>query len=261
VRALTVITPFGRLEPPDFQLDLARSIDELARLRRPAPTRWLRCYDLHGAFTVDWQPAWVTVTDLAHPGGPASGPGVARNRGLATVSDGWITPIDSDDRVVPAGLAALAAAAEGAGVRWAAALADDIDERGEVVYRGPDWVRSRVITRNRFLDIGDERGRHPWHPSAMVIDAALAADCGGWGSWPEFRFFGEDVSFVARLNARHEGLWFPQVVFHRRRHAGMLTVHDKLKPHPDERELIPGTRTRDRSWRRRARRGSAAHPR
>ena len=72
----------------------------------------------------------------------------------------------------------------------------------------------------------------------MVIDAALATECGGWGSWPEFRFFGEDVSFVARLNARHEGIWFPRVVFQRRRHGASLTVDAHLKPHPEERELV-----------------------
>lgn len=240
-RGLTIITAFGRVEPPEFQLDLARSIDELARLRGRAATRWVRSFDRHGAFTVDWQPQHATVTDVAHPGGAVSGPGRTRNRALATVTDGWVAPIDSDDRIVPAGFAAFvdaAQAAEAAERRWAAALADDIDERGDVVYRGPDWVRSPVITRNRFLDLGDERGRHPWHPSAMVIDAALAAECGGWGSWPEFRFFGEDVSFVARLNARHEGSWFPIVVFHRRRHGASLTAHAELKPHPDERALI-----------------------
>jgi hypothetical protein len=237
-RGLTIITAFGRVEPPEFQLDLARSVDELARLRSPAPTRWVRSYDRDGAFTVDWQPGYATVTDVAHPGGGVSGPGHTRNRALATVTDGWVAAIDSDDRIVPAGFAAFVVAAQAADRRWAAALADDIDERGEVVYRGPDWVRSPVIARNCFLDIGDERGRHPWHPSAMVIDAALATECGGWGSWPEFHFFGEDVSFVARLNARHEGTWFPTVVFHRRRHGASLTVHAELKPHPDERELI-----------------------
>jgi glycosyltransferase involved in cell wall biosynthesis len=237
-RALTVITPFGRAEPPEFQIELARSVDELARLRRPAPTRWLRCYDLAGAFTVNWQPRFVTVIDVPHPGGEVTGPGVVRNRGLATVSDGWIATMDSDDRIVPAGFADLVQAAEDGQHGWAAALADDIDERGEVIYRGPDWVQSRVIARNRFLELGDERGRHPWHPSAMVIDAELAIECAGWGTWSEFGFFGEDVSFVARLNARCEGLWFPHLVFHRRRHAMQLTADAQLKPHPDERELI-----------------------
>ena len=237
-RALTVITPFGRAEPPEFQFDLARSMDELARLRGTASTRWLRCFDRDGAFTVKWQPRFATVVDSAHPGGAVSGPGVTRNRGLAAVTDGWIATMDSDDRIVPTGFAEFVRAAEDGLFGWAAALADDIDERGELTYRGPDWVQSPVVTKNRFLEIGDERGRHPWHPSAMVIDAELAVACGGWGSWPEFRFFGEDISFVARLNAGHEGLWFPQVVFQRRRHATQLTVDARLRPHPDEWDLV-----------------------
>ena len=237
-RALTVITPFGRAEPPGFQLDLARSIDELARLRGAASTRWLRCFDRHGAFTVDWRPRFATVVDVAHPGGDVGGPGATRNRGLAAVSDGWIATVDSDDRIVPAGFAALVDAAEAGPHAWAAALADDIDERGEVISHGPDWVQAPVITKHRFLEIGDQRGRHPWHPSAMVIDVELVAECGGWGSWPQFRFFGEDVSLVARLNARRAGLWFPHAVFHRRRHAAQLTADAELRPHPDERDLV-----------------------
>lgn len=225
-RPLTIITAVGRTETSHVQLQAAASVRALAQRLPTVSMAWVRVLDGDAnTLTVLDQPKNLTVLTAPaihdRTGAPVRlGPNATRNRGLEYASRGWVLNLDSDDILLSTGVSALLVDAEMTKARWAAGLSDDIDGTGKVTTLGKARVDAGRQERGLYRAFLGAHGYVPWNPRAMLVDAALLKDCGGWsGAVPT-----SAINMACVVNDRAAGLMTSHHV---------LLYRNRPKPHPD----------------------------
>ncbi|MEU1824077.1 glycosyltransferase family A protein [Streptomyces abikoensis] len=157
---------------------------------------------------------------------PGPGPAPARNTALNYVDAPRCAFADDDDRLTPLSLAIRNEHAIATGLRWVAGRSADWDPEsgslstwmcptpvgplaaGEVLTYWPDPLASKP----------------PLGHCMLLTDTPLARAVGQGGLHK-----GEDYAFLVGVCARSAGALLPDVVYHRRVHAGQWTADDSYR--------------------------------
>lgn len=165
----------------------------------------------------------AVVVNVGAPG-RSEGPGAARNAALSQFRARWMLTLDSDDRLVGAGVATmLRALAATPDASWAAGRCPHTDAMFNVTWEGPadPFEAGLVPVDNSFWQYKETTGNLPFLCTATIVRADAVRAAGGW---PEDRCErAEDTALWSVLGARYPGVWVPEVVYLYRRHESSMT--------------------------------------
>ncbi len=187
----------------DWLRDLAQAIRTTRHRHPQLNLKWIVVWDgpaRHDDADPYLQAAAATV--LTQP--ERLGEGAARNRALFSphVNDtDFIVPMDADDLIDPAGLAATITDLSMTGYLWAAANRTLLN--GD---RTPHWHSHRTWARGEVADTWSSP--LAFHPNSIVTTAALARAVGGWPDLPA----NADLLFAMRCNEAARGISVPHVL-------------------------------------------------
>ncbi|MBZ3908497.1 MULTISPECIES: glycosyltransferase family 2 protein [Streptomyces] len=157
---------------------------------------------------------------------PDPGPAPARNTALNYVRAPRCAFADDDDRIPPRGLAVRNERALATGLRWVAGWSADWDpEVGSL----STWMCPTPVGRHAAGDVwthwpDPQASKPPLGHCMLLTDTRLAQAVGHGGLHK-----GEDYSYVMGVVARSAGELLPEVVYHRRVHAGQWTAEDDYR--------------------------------
>ncbi|UQA91135.1 glycosyltransferase family 2 protein [Streptomyces halobius] len=157
---------------------------------------------------------------------PGPGPAPARNTALNHVRAPRVAFVDDDDRIPPLSLAMRNEHAIATGLRWVAGRsADWYPESGSL----STWVCPTPVGQHAAGDVwtywpSPEASKPPLGHCMLLTDTRLAQAVGHGGLHK-----GEDYSFLMGVCARSAGELLPDVVYHRRVHAGRWTAEDAYR--------------------------------
>ncbi|MFJ1742655.1 glycosyltransferase family 2 protein [Streptomyces microflavus] len=156
---------------------------------------------------------------------PDPGPGPARNTGLNYVTADRVTFLDDDDRLPPTSLALRHQRAVDTGLRWVAGRSADWHADGTMA----TWINAVPTGHQPAGGIwthwpSPEAGKPPLGHCMLLTDTRLARAVGNGGLVK-----GEDYTFVMGVCGRSSGELLPDVVYHRRVHAGQWTADDSYR--------------------------------
>jgi glycosyltransferase involved in cell wall biosynthesis len=192
-----------------------------------------------------WELEWVVQEDGADPrlaetieqfpfakygaNGEQLGVALTRNLALARVSGELVHMLDSDDLLLPGGLAAAVAVLAGdRRLHWVAGPADDLlpdgSRRSVALPIEPGFVDAGVVSEL----IVEERPL-PIHPAGLTIRTATLRALGGWIGSP----YSEDNAMMIALTDLTPGYLLKDITWLYRRHDGQNTAQpdfDRLQP-------------------------------
>lgn len=147
--------------------------------------------------------------------GPDSGPGSARNAGIAAATGQWLVCLDEDDRLLPTALEALGQVARQTGRSWAAGRFRYIDAAGRPLERVP---RGRFRDGDAYSDLiaGCQFGP----PAVVQVRRSAVLEAGGF---PDGWRFGEDHALWLRLARDHHLAATSDLVAEYRVHEGQAS--------------------------------------
>ncbi|MEV5048674.1 glycosyltransferase family A protein [Streptomyces griseoincarnatus] len=157
---------------------------------------------------------------------PGPGPAPARNTALNYVSAPRVAFIDDDDRLPPGSLAVRNEHAITTGLGWVAGRSADWDPASGSL---TTWVCPTPVGRHAPGDVwtywpDPEASKPPLGHCMLLTDTRLAQAVGHGGLHK-----GEDYSFLMGVCTRSAGELLPDVVYHRRVHAGQWTAEDTYR--------------------------------
>lgn len=206
---VSFVTPVGR--PEAFLAEAGESIRRFAQLSG-ARVEWvIACDGVTPAEISDY----VGVSDrstrivvLDSPAGPRTGPARTRNRALAVASAPILGALDSDDILIPEGMAFLYRRITTTKAMWVAGGMVIIDVEGHRKLDGtPIHLSERVRTpRNVLINYFEKHGHFPWHSTGTFARTDIIRAVGGWDESVTFAR-AEDFAMWARVTKSHQGLW------------------------------------------------------
>lgn len=222
----TVITTMGRPEY-DYLLKAGRSLLPLNGYasHEGAGVEWLIVIDPNGLATEEKIKEAlfglrISRTILVNDSG-RTGPGPARNVALAAATGAWIITLDADDELNPDGATALYAAAQQAGVDWAAGKTYNIDPGSKLLGGStPDPFPTGRLPRRAFWDYRLAHGDWPFHCCAVIARTEAIRAVGGWADLRR----NEDTAMIAVLGAQYDGVYEPVYVHFYRQHPNSITA-------------------------------------
>jgi len=151
--------------------------------------------------------------------GERLGPAGTRNLALARVRGELVHVLDSDDLVLPGGLAvAIAAFAAHPEVHWVCGQADDLLPDGTRVavasHLPPGLIEPGMV--------GDYLTRYempPIHPAGLTLSTRTTRALGGWAALPR----SEDTSLLIAVAELAPGWLTPEITWLYRKHGGQIT--------------------------------------
>lgn len=185
-----------------------------------------------------WELEWIIEEDGPEPalaqvaaGFPAAshralrtGMGVAstRNLALSRARGELVHVLDSDDLLVPTGLATVITAFERhPDIGWVAGQADNLLPDGSRVAFDPISPTGRVEA-GAVSDYVLAHGRGPFHPAGLTVRTDLARAVGGWAALPR----AEDMALVVAVAEVAAGYHTEDVTWLYRQHPGQMTRAD-----------------------------------
>jgi len=171
----------------------------------------------------------VKIHHAGRPGGAAA----ARNLALTRASGRLLAPVDADDEVEPAGLAALADLLDSnADLAWAAPTRwDVIDADGATVeQRRSRWPHlgggvNLLIGPGLLRATWQQLGANPCPPNQTVYRTQAVWDAGGWPGL----IIEQDLALLLRVSDRHPGGFLDVASVRARRWDGQLTAADPAR--------------------------------
>jgi glycosyltransferase involved in cell wall biosynthesis len=182
-----------------------------------------------------WALEWIVQEDGPDPGlaevigrfsfaryaahGEWLGIAVTRNIGLTRVSGELVQSVDSDDLILPGGLAtAVEAFAAFPGIHWVSGQADDLLPDGTRVvfepYLAPGLVEPGVV--GAFIE---ERDMVPIACPGLMMRTTTVRAMGGWAANPRW----EDTALFVALAELTPGYVTPEVTWLYRQHDGQTS--------------------------------------
>jgi hypothetical protein len=206
---VSFITPVGRAEA--FLAEAGASIRRFAQLTG-ARVEWVVACD---GVEVEEITGFVGVSDrntkivmLESPSGPRTGPAKTRNRALAVASAPILGALDSDDVLIPEGMAFLYHRLIHTTSQWIAGRMVTMDVSGAF---HPDTTQIHLPERVRtprgvILSYFEKHGHFPWHSTGTLARTETLRSVGGWDESITFAR-AEDFAMWARVTRKDSGLW------------------------------------------------------
>ncbi|MFG2211005.1 glycosyltransferase [Streptomyces sp. NPDC048638] len=152
---------------------------------------------------------------------PDPGPAPARNTALNFVEEPRCVFADDDDRLPPYSLAVRNQRADETGLSWIAGYSADWDATSDAL---STWMCPTPTGQHAAGDVWthwpDPQNTKPPLGHCMLLTDTRLAQAVGHGGLHK----GEDYAFVLGVTSRAAGELIPDVVYHRRIHAGQWTA-------------------------------------
>jgi glycosyl transferase family 2 len=151
--------------------------------------------------------------------GEQLGAATTRNLGLTRARGELTHVLDSDDLILPGGLAAAVEAFTAhPRIHWVAGRADDLlPDRTRVAF--PPVIPPGVIEPGVVSGRLDEREPLPVHPAGLTMRTATVRALGGWVANPR----GDDNALMIAITELAAGYLTPEVTWLYRKHADQIT--------------------------------------
>ncbi len=189
-----------------------------------------------------WEMEWVVQEDGEKPQladavtafgfarheahGAALGAAATRNLALARVGGELLHVLDSDDLVVPNGLAvSIEAFRTRPWLHWVCGQADDLMPDGTRVPVSA-MLPPGLIEPGMVSDHLTAYELPPIHPAGMTMRTLLTRAVGGWAGIPR----NEDNSLLIAVTELSFGYLLPEVTWLHRKHEGQITTDDRSIP-------------------------------
>lgn len=183
----------------------------------------------------DWRLEWIVQEDGIEPrlaevlarfpiasyaaNGEQLGAATTRNLGLTRVNGEFVHVLDSDDLVLPDGIAtAIAAFAAHPDLHWVAGRADDLLPSGERVSFPPVLPPGRIAPGVVSALVSEDRPL-PVHPAGLTMRTATVRALGGWTASPR----GDDNALLVAIAELTPGYLTEEVTWLYRKHDGQIT--------------------------------------
>jgi glycosyltransferase involved in cell wall biosynthesis len=182
-----------------------------------------------------WDVEWIVEEDGTEPAlaqvtttfpfarhralGARLGVAAARNLALSRAHGELVHVLDSDDLLLPDGLAVVIAAFQRhPEIQWVVGQADNLMPDGSRVAFDPisptGYIEAGAVTR-----YVREHGRTPFHPAGLTLRTTIARALGGWAALPR----AEDVALLVAVADLAPGWHTPDRTWLYRQHVGQMT--------------------------------------
>ncbi|GAA3436053.1 glycosyltransferase family 2 protein [Kutzneria kofuensis] len=182
-----------------------------------------------------WELEWIVQEDGPSPAlrdlvdgfpfaryganGEPLGVAVTRNLALARAGGELVHVLDSDDLLLPHGLAvAIDAFAQHPDIHWVAGQGDDLLSDGSRRSVQLDLAAGRV-ERGALTQYFVDHGGVPIHPAGLTLRTVAVRALGGWAASPR----SEDVALLVAVADLAPGYLTPAATWLARQHAGQTT--------------------------------------